>query len=91
MGMSIAGKITQAVTIISETAAPIPATLAEGRRTLLIKNKGSVTIFIGNEDVTTSDGFPVEPGEVQPFDVADVIIYGRTEIGSTEVRSLEGE
>jgi hypothetical protein len=34
-----------------------------GRTRLVVRNLGMATIYLGNEHVTSTDGFPIDPGE----------------------------
>lgn len=88
---SIAGKIVNSATTVSTTIVPIPATAATGRRTLLIYNNGSETVWFGNATVTTTNGYPLFAGDEKAFDLKnEVILYGRTASGSSNIRTLEG-
>jgi len=87
----IAGKIVNGNRNISSTAATIPTTAATGRIFLMVKNNGANTVYLGDANVTTSNGMPLEPGDVLSFDLKqEVPLYGITASGSSDVRSLEG-
>ena len=87
----IAGKVVNSTTSVSTTAVPIPATAATGRIFTMVKNNGASTVYLGDANVTSSNGMPLEPGDVLSFDLKqEVILYGRTASGTSDVRSLEG-
>ena len=57
----------------------------------MVKNNGASTVYLGDANVTSSNGMPLEPGDVLSFDLKqEVILYGRTASGTSDVRSLEG-
>ncbi len=88
---SIAGKIVNSATTVSTTIVPIPTTAATGRRTVLIYNNGSETVYLGDSDVTTTTGYPLAAGDEKAFDLKnEVILYGRTASGSSNIRTMEG-
>ncbi len=92
MATELLGKkvVGQKVTVTAAITA-IPATATSGRQTIVLRNEGSNTVFLGADDVTTANGFPLKAGESQAFDAADgCIIYGRTATDTSEVRTLEG-
>ena len=87
----IAGKIVNSTTSVSTTATAIPATAATGRIFEMVKNNGTSTVYLGDANVTTINGMPLEPGDVLSFDLKqEVVLYGRTSSGSSDVRALEG-
>jgi hypothetical protein len=47
---------------VGTTAVPLPAVPLEFRRSLSIYNNGNLPIYIGFDDVTTSNGFPLAAG-----------------------------
>jgi len=91
MGNSIQGTIKPSATTVTTTAAAIPASALEGRRTLLMKNNGAVIVYLGDSTVTIANGYPLEPAEEKAFDIeGKLAIYGITEADDCEVRILEG-
>lgn len=54
-------------------------------------NNGSVTVYVGDEGVTTANGFPVPPGNYVGFDDLDTTetVYGITASSSAEMRVVE--
>lgn len=61
------------------------------RRSVIIYNNSSNTIFIGGSDVTTSNGLPVAAGTFSPSIDAgyNLIIYGVAASGGNDARVLE--
>ena len=91
MIVRIAGKVVNFATSVGDTAVTIPATAATGRIFLLVKNNGSNTVYLGDANVTSSNGYPLEAGDAVSFDLAQAVpLYGRTASGSSDVRSFEG-
>lgn len=44
----------------------------------LIRNRGSVSVYVGGSGVTTATGYELEPGDAIPVDLNDAEIpYGR--------------
>lgn len=60
-------------------------------QSLVFYNNGSVTVYLGGSDVTTSNGFPIAAGSSSPGlnDTAEAW-YGITASSSADVRVLEG-
>lgn len=56
----------------------------------LIKNTGSQTIYVGGEDVTVAEGYPMAVGEFVSADLGGRrdSLYGRVATGTGEVRDL---
>ena len=76
---------------ITSTATAIPATTLVGRRSMVIKNEGSNTIYLGASTVTVASGYKLNSGDEKPFDVGDdIILYGIVSTGTEELRVLEG-
>ena len=87
----IAGKVVNSTTSVGSTATAIPATAATGRIFQMIKNNGPNTVYLGDVNVTTSNGYPLENGDVISLDIKqEVVLYGRTVSGSADIRALEG-
>ena len=91
MVFRINASFVASATTVSNVATAIPTANAEGRACVILYNNGSKTVYIGGSSVTSSDGFPLEPGDSIPIDLGeDVILYGITITGTSEVRTLEG-
>lgn len=91
MAFRINASFVVAATTVTTTETKIPATIAEGRASIILFNNGSYTVYLGSSGVDVATGFPLEPGDSLPIDVGDDIeIYGITASGSSEVRTLEG-
>jgi hypothetical protein len=59
-----------------------------GRCSATLKNTGTVPVFLGGPGVSSSTGFPLNPGEVDSFDTASAI-YGIAASGSNVVCVME--
>ena len=84
------GVRSSAITVTT-SATPLPDSPLEFRRALAIHNNGASTVFLGDESVTTSNGFPLLAGEKISFDISgtpNVFIYAIA-AGSVNVRILE--
>lgn len=54
------------------------------------KNAGAVTVYLGDANVTTGNGYPLEPGEAWAADLGTGDeVYGRTASSTAEVRVFE--
>jgi hypothetical protein len=92
MGNSIAGALTNSVTTVTTTATAIPSSAKTGRRTILVYNNGSNTVYLGGSAVTTASGYPLNAGEEKAFDLSGVLnLYGITDTDTSEIRTLEGD
>ena len=88
---AISGVILASTTSVTTTATAIPATALSGRRSMVIHNNGTVTVFLGSSAVTTSNGLPLAAAEKQGLDLDDgVVLYGIVASGTADVRTLEG-
>jgi len=88
---SIAGDYTTSTTTVTTTAGAIPATALTNRRTILVYNNGSETVYLGKSTVATTTGYPLAPGDEKSFDLHDgLVLYGITESGTSDVRTMEG-
>ena len=87
----IAGRIVPTATTVSTNATAIPATAATGRKSIILHNAGSNTIYLGNASVTTSNGLLLEPSEKLSIDLdKEVVLYGIVAESTEVIRSLEG-
>lgn len=70
---------------------PLPANNLANRRTLIIYNNSSQTIYIGGSTVTVAAGFPIPPATFGPPIDAGVYmtVYGIAGSSGAEVRVLE--
>lgn len=64
---------------------------AGGGAFVLIKNQGSIAVYVGPSGLTTSTGFLVNPGEALSLDSlrSDDALYGITGSSSTTVHVLQ--
>lgn len=87
---------TQSVGTIMNTAAvtiTIAATLIRAananRQSVVLRNKGANTIYIGNSGVTTASGQFINPNDVLTIDRSTAAIYGIVAAATEELRYLE--
>jgi hypothetical protein len=74
---------------VATTATALPASALAARRVLWIYNNGAATIFLGPAGLTTSNGFPLLPGQSVSLAVGDLVIYGIVATGTVEARIME--
>ena len=74
---------------VATSATALPASALSGRRVLWIYNNGSATIFLGPAGVTTSNGFPLLPGQSVSLAVGALVVYGIVASGTVEARVME--
>lgn len=83
---------------VTDVAAPLPMPALTNRNSIIIFNKGTETLYIGNSDVTadsvdgsTTSGWQVIPNSFFAIDITDsIILYGVCESGkTTKVQTLE--
>ena len=77
----LSGPIAWGCTAIGATPTLIPATPLAGRSAWIIRNVGTVTVYLGGSSVTadqtTTGGFPLYAGEPFPLPLgAGVLLYG---------------
>ncbi len=73
-GLRVAIKITNMT--VDDTPDPIPAVALTGRNSLILENRGAVTIYVGDINVTASgvnEGWAVDPSSSLSFDISDTI------------------
>ena len=82
--------ILSSTTTATSTAGECPATALIGRRSVIIHNTGSTTVYIGHSAVTTANGYELKEDEAISIDATDDIdIYVITASGTAEVRTEE--
>ena len=76
---------------VATSATPLPDEVLSNRRSLVIYNNSSVTVFVGGSDVTTTNGMPVPASSYSPaLDASpNLILYGIISTGTANVRVLE--
>ena len=82
---------TTSVTV-GTTVTPLPSYgVLNNRRTLMIYNNGTNTVFIGGSDITSNNGLPIIGSSFSPAIDAGpkLIIYGITSSGTSDVRVFE--
>ena len=75
----------------STNAVKVPSTPLGSRRTMSIKNKSDVIVYLGASDVSSSNGFPLAVDESIDLDLASTVdLYAISASGSSkELRILE--
>ena len=87
---TISGSFKSTKQTITSTAALLPTTSYAARKALLIKNTGSVTVYLGDRSVDT-DGYPLEVGDELSFLADDnAALYAVTDSSDGEIITLEG-
>lgn len=76
----------------SATALDVDDT-SNSSRSVLLRNRGSVAVYIGGSTVTSGTGYQLDPGESVSLDTAGtgagVATYGITASGSSTVHVLQ--
>jgi hypothetical protein len=89
-GLDIGLRITTLT--VGDTATALPATAFSNRESISIQNKGTVTVYLGNSDVTadtvvgTTSGYELLPGGFFNIDITpDIVLYGRCASGQSAI------
>ena len=88
--------LTQQTVVVNVNSTAIPSTPLSGRKTMIIQNTGSNTVYIGNSTVTadtnSTGGVQVLAGKSFQADFgADSILYGIVASGNSTVAVLEAK
>ena len=84
------GTVNAGTILVGTSATLLPASIFPNRKTWLMYNDGSVSIFLGGSTVTSTTGIPVGTGTLSPrIDLANAKIYGITAAGNATARILE--
>ena len=90
MELRLNGSIVVQALTMNGTAAQIPTTNLNSRKSMLIRNNGAATIFLGWSNVTTSTGYPLKAGEQLPMAINENCkLYGITAGTDVEIRVME--
>ncbi|GIV02142.1 MAG: hypothetical protein KatS3mg015_0972 [Fimbriimonadales bacterium] len=75
----------------SSSSVAVVADASKERRELIIRNNSDVDIYIGHDDVSASDGFTLEPGDILRIRLTKgVLMEARAASGSNkDLRVLE--
>ena len=91
LGIIFRNTIRQSAVTIADSPTKIPATPLANRRSLFLRNNGTATIFLGDDAVTTTDGYPLKPNESLPMNIEDDLdVYGIVASGTQNLRIFEG-
>ena len=84
------GNILATAVTVDATADALPATALTGRKSILVKNNSSTTVYIGSSVVTTLTGIPLLQYDSIILDASEeIVVYGITAAGSADIRVLE--
>ncbi|RKY33205.1 MAG: hypothetical protein DRP74_00705 [Candidatus Omnitrophota bacterium] len=76
---------------VGTTPTPLPTTALNHRRSIIVYNNGSNTVYLGDANVTVGNGLPMPPGGSYSFKLdVGVVLYGVVASGTEDVRILEG-
>lgn len=90
-GLIVQRTVRSLAVTIGNTATPIPATPLRYRKSLWIFNNSSNVIYLGADDVSTVNGFPIYPRGEANVQIEDgVVLYGISAAGGDVIRILEG-
>ena len=80
---------SQKVTVGTSVTA-IPGTNLNSRTSMLVYNNGGETVYLGAQDVTVAQGYPLKAGQEKAFGCSEKFqLYGITETGNVDVRIAE--
>lgn len=75
---------------VGTTATAIPTTPLTGRKSCIMYNSGTATIYLGGTEVTASIGLPVGTADYSPsMDLGTTVIYGICSTAGGTIRVLE--
>lgn len=76
---------------VTTTATPLPDEVLGYRRSIIVFNNSSSTVFLGGSDVTASNGLPILTQTYSPaLDAGPkLVIYGIVSSGTADVRTFE--
>jgi hypothetical protein len=89
--LAVNSSILQSVTSVASSVTPIPSSNLLNRECISIANDdSSTTCYVGNNTVTTANGFPLYAKSSIDLDLGDsVTVYGITSGGTVSIRTLE--
>ena len=86
--------ILQMTITVTTSATALPTTALRGRRTIMVKNTSTTTVYLGSSTVTadtvSTGGFQLKIDEVFIGDISDdIILYAIVSTGTATVNVLE--
>lgn len=81
------------VTVTTSATRLDQTTDAGNRSAVLVRNRGSVSVFLGNATVTTANGLQLDPTEAVSVDLKDKreALYGIVTAGTCRVDVLQAD
>lgn len=77
-------------TTVTSTATPIPTARLANRKSMVVTNTSATTIYLGGEDVDTTDGFDLAQNDSIVIDIDEkLVLYGITASGTATIKTLE--
>lgn len=88
---ALAGTAKSRNITVGTSATPLPDEVLASRRSLVIYNNSSQTLYVGGSDVTTTNGMPVPASSYSPaFDAGEkMVVYGIVASTTANIRTLE--
>lgn len=87
----IKARILQQSVTVGTTATAVPTTAMVGRNSIVVKNTGANTIYLGSSTVTTANGYPVAANESISLDLGEkVVLYGIVASSTETLAIIEG-
>lgn len=88
---ALAGTVKSRNITVTTSATPLPDEVLSSRRSLVIYNNSSQTVYVGGSDVSTTNGMPVPASSYSPaFDAGEkMVIYGIVASTTANIRTLE--
>lgn len=88
---ALAGTTKSRSITVGTTPTPLPDEVLSSRRSLVLYNNSSQTLYVGGSDVTINNGMPVPASSYSPaFDAGEkMVVYGIVAATTANVRTLE--
>lgn len=84
------GSVRASKVLVGLAAVLLPAVALAGRKTLVGRNLGTTTVWLGGSAVTVATGMPVLPRESITADISDAAsLYAIADTAGQDVRVLE--
>lgn len=88
--LPLGGVVLTTSLAVGTTATAIPTAVLSSRKSCIVYNDGTATIYLGGSAVTTSSGLPVGTADYSPsFDLGTTILYGICSTAGGTARILE--
>lgn len=88
--LPLAGLVLSTQTTVGTSATAIPSSPLTSRKSLILYNTGTQTVYLGGSTVTAAAGLPVGTGDYSPsIDLGTTILYGIAGTAGGTINVLE--